>query len=111
MKIQIPKTKNPTKSRLRCLSGILDITKKELEILAAFVDAQAALDDRGIEINAFSPEVKKIVAKGLGVDNYHNLNLYIKHLKDKGILKKVENGYVINSLVASRDDELTIKFL
>lgn len=98
-------------SRLKCLSGILGITKKELEILAAFVDAQAALDDREIKINAFSPEVKKLVAKKLGVANYHHLNLYIKNLKDKGILKKSEDGYVINSLVASRDDELTIKFL
>jgi hypothetical protein len=89
----------------------LDITKKELEILAAFVDAQAALDDRGIKINAFSSEVKKLVAKNLGVDNYHTLNLYIKHLKDKGILKKSNDGYVINSLVANRDDELIIKFL
>ena len=97
-------------SRLKCLSGILDITKKESEVLAAFVDAQAALDDRDIKINAFAPEVKKLVARNLNVANYHNLNLYIKNLKDKGLLTKVTDGYTIHPLAASRDDELTIKF-
>ncbi|TFH49791.1 MAG: hypothetical protein E4G89_04290 [Methanothrix sp.] len=93
------------------MKGFLNLTNKEVEILAAFVDAQAALDARGIAINAFTPEVKKIVAKKLGIAPYHKLNIYIKALKDKSVLIKTESGYKVNVIASNRDSELTIKFL
>jgi hypothetical protein len=67
---------------------------------------------RGLEINAFSTEVKKIVAKQMGLVNYNNLNVYIKALKDKALIKKTRAGYKFHPVVEmlARDETVTIRF-
>lgn len=98
------------KARLILFSGILKLSPKEVEVLAAFVRAHHRLVDAGVKLNVFTPKVKKIVAKGLDMGNYNSLNGYIKTLKDKGVLKKIEGGYSIHPIALWQDDTITITF-
>lgn len=79
----------------RSINFILNLSKKELAILAFFANSLASLS-KELTLNqqeamAFSSANRKIIAEALGISIY-NLNNYIKGLTDKGIfIKRVTN--------------------
>ncbi len=100
------------KAWLILFSGILKLTAKEIDVLAAFINAKLRLEAAGIKMNVFTPEVKKIVAKQLSMNNFNSLNVYIKSLKDKGVIYKgKESGlYLIHPVALWQEDKITIVF-
>lgn len=83
---------------LKSLNGILDLTDRELELLAAFI----AIDINtpklpNISKNVISTENRKYIRKVLGITP-DNLSRYITKFKNQGILikGKIEDEVVVN---------------
>ena len=70
---------NTTFKYLQVFNGILELTQKELLILAEFIDV-------GDTTDLCTIETKKQVAANVGLEDFNTLNNYIKRLKDKGAL-------------------------
>tara|TARA_R110000822_G_scaffold81346_2_gene193315 strand:- start:1743 stop:2063 length:321 start_codon:yes stop_codon:yes gene_type:complete len=77
---------------LQVFNGILELTYRELQVLSKLIDSSATIDLCSV-VN------KKLVAKDMGIKDYNTLNNYVKRLKDKGAIKKNNNGYELNSLL------------
>jgi F0F1-type ATP synthase epsilon subunit len=77
-------------------NGILELTDKELKILAEFVDTSTT-------INLCSAENKKTVSKKLDIKDPNTLNNYVKRLKDKGAIKKTKNGYSLAKILKKEE--------
>tara|TARA_R100001443_G_scaffold47218_1_gene59889 strand:- start:6918 stop:7250 length:333 start_codon:yes stop_codon:yes gene_type:complete len=92
---------------LQIWNGIFNLTNKELQILAAFIDVQDSKKD----INLCSINNKKNVAGMIGITDYNTLNNYIKRFKDKGAMIKKDNVYTLNPFLNPNTDkvEVTIK--
>lgn len=77
---------------LQVFNGILELTQKELQVLAEFINV-GDLED------LCSVETKQIVAKNIGLKDFNTLNNYIKRLKDKNAMvlvnKPGKNAYTI----------------
>lgn len=71
---------------LQVFNGILELTQKELLILAELIDVGDVKDLCTIE-------TKKQVATNVGLEDFNTLNNYIKRLKDKGALVKQGSRY------------------
>lgn len=71
---------------IQVFNGILELTQKELVVLAEFIDI-------GDPSNICTVETKQIVASNLGFTDFNTLNNYIKRLKDK----KALNVNVVNN--------------
>tara|TARA_R110002012_G_C11616018_1_gene608536 strand:+ start:415 stop:765 length:351 start_codon:yes stop_codon:yes gene_type:complete len=82
---------------IRLWNGLFNLTRKELEILAEFVDANKALKDKAK--NVCNVEIKKIVASKLSIEDYNTLNNYIKRFKKKGVILKKGKYYSFNKLL------------
>jgi hypothetical protein len=91
---------------LQIWNGIFDLTNKELQIISAFIDIQAIRDD----VNFCSVGNKKDVAAVVGLKDYNTLNNYVKRLKDKGVILKRNNYYILNPFLDPETDyvEVTI---
>ena len=91
---------------LQIWNGIFDLTNKELQIISAFIDIQAIRDD----VNFCSVSNKKDVAAVVGLKDYNTLNNYVKRLKDKGVILKRNNYYILNPFLDPETDyvEVTI---
>lgn len=83
---------------LKSLNGILDLTDRELELLATFI----AIDINApklpnISKNVISTENRKYIRKVLGITP-DNLSRYITKFKNQGILikGKIEDEVVVN---------------
>lgn len=83
---------------LKSLNGILDLTDRELELLAIFI----AIDINtpklpNISKNVISTENRKYIRKVLGITP-DNLSRYITKFKNQGILVKgkIEDEVVVN---------------
>lgn len=83
---------------LKSLNGILDLTDRELELLATFI----AIDINApklpnISKNVISTENRKYIRKVLGITP-DNLSRYITKFKNQGILVKgkIEDEVVVN---------------
>tara|TARA_R110000751_G_scaffold7786_1_gene31338 strand:+ start:786 stop:1100 length:315 start_codon:yes stop_codon:yes gene_type:complete len=76
-------------------NGILELTYRELQVLAKLVDM-------GETIDLCSATNKKIVAKDMGIKDYNTLNNYVKRLKDKKAIKKTKDGYELNPLLVQQ---------
>lgn len=83
---------------LKSLNGILDLTDRELELLATFI----AIDINppklpNISKNVISTENRKYIRKVLGITP-DNLSRYITKFKNQGILVKgkIEDEVVVN---------------
>jgi hypothetical protein len=72
---------------LQVFNGILELTQKELAVLAELIDV-------GHPTNLCTVDTKKQVAKNVGIEDFNTLNNYIKRLKDKGAIIKKNNKYV-----------------
>ena len=105
--------KIPTKSVLQYLqlfNGIFELTTKELEVLAAFVELHLRLKASGVQANAFSSDMKKNVAESLGMDDFNHLNVYIKQLVGKKAIWRTAGGYAINPwLLHSGEEEIVFR--
>ncbi len=89
---------------LQIWNGIFDMTNKEVEILAAFIDVNNITE----EVNICCVLNKKAVARNVGIKDYNTLNNYIKRFKDKGVLLKREGGYILNSLLSPETENVEI---
>tara|TARA_Y100001963_G_C6452163_1_gene296352 strand:+ start:19 stop:348 length:330 start_codon:yes stop_codon:yes gene_type:complete len=95
---------NTTYKYLQIWNGIFNLTDKELEILAAFIDTQEITQD----INLCSIPNKKQVARMVGIKDFNTLNNYIKKFKDKGVMLKSMNTYKLNSAFDTNTDKIEI---
>lgn len=64
---------------IQVFNGILELTQKELIVLAEFINV-------GDPNNLCTAETKQVVASNLGFEDFNTLNNYIKRLKDKKAL-------------------------
>jgi|TARA_R110000744_G_scaffold281190_1_gene393120 DNA-binding CsgD family transcriptional regulator len=76
-------------------NGIFNLTNKELQVLALFIDIHKTVELKSICHN----KIKKVVANKLEISDPNTLNNYIKKLKDKGALRKVNNAYVLTPIL------------
>tara|TARA_R110000744_G_scaffold220801_3_gene339630 strand:- start:4622 stop:4951 length:330 start_codon:yes stop_codon:yes gene_type:complete len=89
---------------LQLWNGIFNLTEKELEILGAFIDVQNITN----ELNLCGVRNKKEVARIVGVKDYNTLNNYIKRFKDKKVISKDNNNYILNSFLNPNTDLVTV---
>lgn len=94
-----------TEDYIRTFNGIFELSPKEIEILAAFVDIYNSLRKSSVNINPFSTEMKKKVANKLGRNDFNTLNNYIKSLRDKNAISKSVDGYKIHSILIPMGEE------
>lgn len=87
------------KEFLKSLNGILDLTDRELELLATFIDIDINTPKLpNISKNVISTENRKYVRKILGITP-DNLSRYITKFKNQGILVK---GRVEDEVMVSK---------
>lgn len=53
--------------------------------------------------NVFTPTDKQEIANEIGLDNFNNLNVFIKRLREKKAIKKEVEGYSINPILIPND--------
>lgn len=76
------------KEFLKSLNGILDLTDRELELLATFIDLDVNTPKLpNIYKNVISTENRKYIKRTLGITP-DNLSRYISKFKSQGILMK-----------------------
>lgn len=83
---------------LKSLNGILDLTDRELELLATFIAIDINTSKLpNISKNVISTENRKYIRKVLGITP-DNLSRYIARFKKQGILVKgkIEDEVVVN---------------
>lgn len=86
---------------LQVFNGILELTQKELAVLAEFIDT-------GDHNDLCDIETKKIVAERVGLEDFNTLNNYIKRLKDKGAIGKRGSKYYPTSFLVPKS-KITIQ--
>ena len=89
---------------LQLWNGIFNLTDKEIEILAAFIDVQNITD----EVNLCSVKNKREVARIVGIKDYNTLNNYIKRFKDKGAILKKNGHYTLNPFLNPSTDSVEV---
>ncbi len=95
---------------LRLFNGIYGLTLSERKVLAEFILVHLTITRMNLDINPFSTDMKKRVARRLGKDNFYSLNTYIKALADKKAIKRIKGGYEINShLIPGGEDEVIFR--
>ena len=95
---------------LRLFNGIYNLTPAERKVLAEFVQVDLSLQKLDSDVNTFSTAMRNGVARRMGKKSSYSLGTYIKALADKGAIKKVEGGYVINPhLLPGGEDEIVFK--
>ena len=100
MKKKITVNIDSTYKYLQLWNGIFNLTNTELTILSAFIDV-----DKLTEYNNFcSIEIKKSVARIVGIKDPNTLNNYIKKFKDKKVISKVGSNYVLNKLLEPNEN-------
>lgn len=98
-----------TKDYISAFNGIFNLSNTEMEVLAEFVDLFRHLHKSSLNINPFSTEMKKKVAKRLGRDDFNTLNNYIKSLKEKGAISETIDGYKIHTMLIPLGEQ-SVKF-
>ena len=85
-------------------NGIFNLTDKEAEILAHFME----VNDFKKEDNICSVSNKKDVAALVGIKDYNTLNNYIKRFKDKGAILKKNGYYTLNPFLNPSTDSVEV---
>ena len=88
MKRRITVNINSTLKYIQLWNGIFNLTDKEAEILAYFID----INKKNKESNVCSVSNKKEVSQMVGIKDYNTLNNYIKRFKDKKVIFKDKLG-------------------
>ena len=89
------------KEFLKSLNGILDLTNRELELLATFIDLDINTPKLpNISKNVISAENRKYIKRTLGITP-DNLSRYIAKFKSQGILVKgeIEDEVKVNKVL------------
>ena len=82
---------------LHSLNGILGLTERELQVMAALINFDINYEEQpNINKNVANTENRRWIIKNLGVTK-DNLCRYLKRMKEKGLLK-----------VGTAEDELTV---
>lgn len=101
-----------TEAYISIFNFIFNLTKVEIQILAAFIDIYSDLSRLSININPFSTEIKKKVAEKLGREDFNTLNNYIKILYEKRAIQKTNIGYEINKiLIPVNEDRIVFEII
>jgi len=95
---------NSTYKYIQLWNGIFKLTEKELSILSAFIDVNNITE----EVNLCSVSNKKKVSSMVGIKDYNTLNNYVKSFKDKGVMLKNDNIYVLNPFLEPDTDIVEI---
>jgi len=90
--------------RISIWNGIFNLTKKELEILAALIDVHK-------EGSIASNSNKKQAASIVGIEDYNTLNNYIKRLKDKKAIIYKSNNYSLHPLLKENSSDVRIQII
>jgi ABC-type lipoprotein release transport system permease subunit len=88
---------------LQVFNGIFNLTDKELEILALFVEINTS-------DNLCSIENKRVVAERLNIEDPNTLNNYVKRLKDKNAIVLIDNKYKLSKALTIKPNT-TIKII
>ena len=99
---------NSPKKYLQLFNGIFQLTNKEVEILAVFITLHLQLQEKGVQLNAFSTEMKKEAAKILNKKDFNTLNIYIKRLTEKKAISRTDDGYEINPVLIPKGEDKVI---
>lgn len=81
------------------------LTDKEIEVLCEFIKVSQEYK----EVDIFTSEFKKLVAKRLGMNNFNILNIYIKSLVEKNALLK-KDKYDINPVFLMKEGQTGVEF-
>mgnify|MGYP003681522701 CR=1 FL=1 len=94
---------------LSAINGVMNLSQKERMILGEFMTIRDIL--KGSDEVVFSSSMRKKVQKKLNITE-HNLNNYIKSLKEKRAIVKREDALVINRSIIPvvKDKKSTITF-
>lgn len=85
---------------VKIFKGLLDLTDKEVMIVASLLAAKKQLEDNNIDVDLFSVEIKKKIATKVGLDDFYQLNNYIKSLKEKKAIIEKEGSYILSPLLS-----------
>lgn len=99
-----------TEKYLRIFNGVFNLTPRELQILAAFIDVYKSIHAAGLADNVFDTIVKKQVAKLLEFDDFNTLNPYIQSLRRKNAIVKMDKGHTVHPFLMPYEDEKEIVF-
>lgn len=90
---------------IQLFNGLLELTDKELSIMAAFITMYLAIKKTGVEMDDyFSAPIKKRVAKELGIPVSH-LYVYMGTLSEKKAILKTGRNYAINPMLIPWNEE------
>ena len=109
MKKKIKAKITDTKGYIGVLNGMFNLTDKEMEVLAAFIDKEKEL--RHVKVDPFSSAVKKMIATSLGIEDHNTLNVYIKRLKDKNVIRQSGNTYQIAGVLKRYENEESVEII
>ena len=105
MKKKITVNIDSTYKYLQLWNGIFNLTNTELTILATFIDVDGLMEHE----NFCCMDIKKTVARVIGIKDPNTLNNYIKKFKDKGVISKKGSNYVLNKLLEPSENGGTIE--
>lgn len=92
------------KDYLFLINGVLNLTQKEIIILADFLDVML---EKKEENNIFSTEIRKEVAKR---NKIKNINTYVKKFMDDGLVSKKGENHLPIPLLIPQETGITFKF-
>ena len=98
MKIKI--NADTTLKRIGIWNGIFNLTRKELEVLAALIDSK--------DSNIVSADSKRDAAKIVCITDFNTLNNYVKRLKDKKALLYKNKTYSLHPLLLEKNNNVQI---
>ena len=99
-KITIPVA--TTANYLQFWNGLFNMTKKEMQVLALFIDTADSIED------LCAIRHKIVVAKVLELQDKDLLNVYIKKLKDKKVLVKGVGVYSLNKILNPNNKDVQV---
>lgn len=92
------------KEYLFLINGLLNLTRKEIEILSEFIKVMFETNETE---NIFSTEIRKIVAERFDIKNVHT---YVKSFVDKGLVSKRGDNYYPKKILMPTEVGITFKF-
>jgi len=103
--VRIPtNNRNLVRDYVRAVNGILKLTDREVEVVAAFI--------RYDQENAATPSARKYVAEELEMKSVAVLNNFVKALKDKGVIVAVpneRNRYTYHPIIKNIHKDVSIQ--
>lgn len=84
---------------LRAINGIVELTDREIQLLAYMMEIQAKLTNKDIIKSIIATPIRKQIFKELGISKSNYIN-YLKTYKNKGLLIKVnDDSYFVNDKI------------